>query len=443
MCYNILDRKSNNVICGYCYIMNGECVMEKAYNPYENMLSVLESAANMLGLEEDDYVTLKYPERELKVSIPVKMDDGSLKVFEGYRVQHSSLRGPCKGGIRYHQDANMDEVKALAAWMSFKCAVADIPYGGGKGGIKVDPATLSKGELERLTRRFTAMILPLIGPTKDIPAPDVNTNAEIMGWMMDTYSVFQGYSVPGVVTGKPIEIGGSLGRGEATGRGVMIVTNELLKRLGRPVKGTKVAVIGMGNVGGTAARLMHEAGYKIVAVGDISGGYIDENGIDMEDLYKFVSKRNLVKDYKGGGRFVTTQDVIACDCDILVPAALENQITADNAASIKADIIVEGANGPTTVEADAILEKAGKIVVPDILANSGGVVVSYFEWTQNIQSVTWDEEDVNKALEKKMVKAFAEVWGQAQEKKTTMRMGAYMTAINRIVKARKFRGIFP
>ena len=417
--------------------------MEKAYNPYENMLSVLEIAARMLGLEEDDYVTLKYPERELKVSIPVKMDDGSLKVFEGYRVQHSSLRGPCKGGIRYHQDANMDEVKALAAWMSFKCAVADIPYGGGKGGIKVDPSTLSKGELERLTRRFTAMILPLIGPTKDIPAPDVNTNAEIMGWMMDTYSVFQGYSVPGVVTGKPIEIGGSLGRGEATGRGVMIVTNELLKRLGRPVEGTRVAVIGMGNVGGTAARLMHEAGYKIVAVGDISGGYIDENGIDMEDLYKFVSKRNLVKDYKGGGRFVTTQDVIACDCDILVPAALENQITADNAASIKADLIVEGANGPTTVEADAILEKAGKIVVPDILANSGGVVVSYFEWTQNIQSVTWDEEDVNKALEKKMVKAFAEVWGQAQEKKTTMRMGAYMTAINRIVKARKFRGIFP
>ena len=417
--------------------------MEKAYNPYENMLSVLESAARMLGLEEDDYVTLKYPERELKVSIPVKMDDGSLKVFEGYRVQHSSLRGPCKGGIRYHQDANMDEVKALAAWMSFKCAVADIPYGGGKGGIKVDPSTLSKGELERLTRRFTAMILPLIGPTKDIPAPDVNTNAEIMGWMMDTYSVFQGYSVPGVVTGKPIEIGGSLGRGEATGRGVMIVTNELLKRLGRPVEGTRVAVIGMGNVGGTAARLMHEAGYKIVAVGDISGGYIDENGIDMEDLYKFVSKRNLVKDYKGGGRFVTTQDVIACDCDILVPAALENQITADNAASIKADLIVEGANGPTTVEADAILEKAGKIVVPDILANSGGVVVSYFEWTQNIQSVTWDEEDVNKALEKKMIKAFAEVWGQAQENKTTMRMGAYMTAINRIVKARKFRGIFP
>ena len=417
--------------------------MEKAYNPYENMLSVLESAARMLGLEEDDYVTLKYPERELKVSIPVKMDDGSLKVFEGYRVQHSSLRGPCKGGIRYHQDANMDEVKALAAWMSFKCAVADIPYGGGKGGIKVDPSTLSKGELERLTRRFTAMILPLIGPTKDIPAPDVNTNAEIMGWMMDTYSVFQGYSVPGVVTGKPIEIGGSLGRGEATGRGVMIVTNELLKRLGRPIEGTRVAVIGMGNVGGTAARLMHEAGYKIVAVGDISGGYIDENGIDMEDLYKFVSKSNLVKDYKGGGRFVTTQDVIACDCDILVPAALENQITADNAASIKADLIVEGANGPTTVEADAILEKAGKIVVPDILANSGGVVVSYFEWTQNIQSVTWDEEDVNKALEKKMIKAFAEVWGQAQENKTTMRMGAYMTAINRIVKARKFRGIFP
>ncbi len=417
--------------------------MEKAYNPYENMLSVLESAAEMLGLNEDDYVTLKYPERELKVSIPVKMDDGSLKVFEGYRVQHSSLRGPCKGGIRYHQDANMDEVKALAAWMSFKCAVADIPYGGGKGGVKVDPTTLSKGELERLTRRFTAMILPLIGPKKDIPAPDVNTNAEIMGWMMDTYSMFQGYSVPGVVTGKPIEVGGSLGRSEATGRGVMIVTNELLKRLGRPIKGTRIAVIGMGNVGGTAARLMHEAGYKVVAVGDISGGYIDENGIDMEDLYKFVRNRNLVKDYKGGGRFCTTQDVIACDCDILIPAALENQITADNAADIKAGLIVEGANGPTTVEADTILEKAGKIVVPDILANSGGVVVSYFEWTQNIQSVTWDEDDINKALEKKMVKAFAEVWNHAQSKQTTLRMGAYMSAIDRIVKARKFRGIFP
>jgi len=417
--------------------------MEKAYNPYENMLSVLESAAKMLGLKEDDYVTLKYPERELKVAIPVKMDDGSLKVFEGYRVQHSSLRGPCKGGIRFHQDANMDEVKALAAWMSFKCAVADIPYGGGKGGIKVDPRTLSHDELERLTRRFTAMILPLIGPDKDIPAPDVNTNAEIMGWMMDTYSVFQGYSVPGVVTGKPIEIGGSLGRGEATGRGVMIVTNELMKRMNRPIEGTRVAVIGMGNVGGTAARLMYKEGYKIVAVGDISGGYIDENGINMDELSALLAQKKLVKDYNGGGRFVSTADVIACDCDILVPAALENQITADNAATVKADYIVEGANGPTTVEADAILEKAGKIVVPDILANAGGVVVSYFEWVQNIQSLIWEEADVNEALHKKMVKAFNEVWALAQEHKSSLRMGAYMSAIKRIVTARKFRGIFP
>ncbi|MBE6882993.1 MAG: Glu/Leu/Phe/Val dehydrogenase [Ruminococcaceae bacterium] len=417
--------------------------MEKTYNPYENMLHVLESAAKMLGLEEEEYVVLKYPERELRVAIPVKMDDGSLKIFEGYRVQHSCIRGPSKGGIRFHQDANMDEVKALAAWMSFKCAVADIPYGGGKGGIKVDPRTLSKGELERLTRRFTARILPIIGPEQDIPAPDVNTNAEIMGWMMDTYSMFQGYAVPEIVTGKPVEIGGSLGRGEATGRGVMIVANELLKNHNKKVEGTRVAVIGMGNVGGVAARLMHNAGYKIVAVGDISGGYIDENGIDMNELSEFLSKKNLVKDYKGNGRFCTTDDVIACDCDILIPAALENQINIRNADTVKASYIIEGANGPTTVEADGILEKKGIIVVPDILANSGGVTVSYFEWVQNRQGIAWTEEEVNTALEKKMVKAFNDVLGFAEGKNTSMRMGAYMCAISRIVTAHKIRGFFP
>ena len=417
--------------------------MEKTYNPYENMLHVLESAAKMLGLEEEEYVVLKYPERELRVAIPVKMDDGSLKIFEGYRVQHSCIRGPSKGGIRFHQDANMDEVKALAAWMSFKCAVADIPYGGGKGGIKVDPRTLSKGELERLTRRFTARILPIIGPEQDIPAPDVNTNAEIMGWMMDTYSMFQGYAVPDIVTGKPVEIGGSLGRGEATGRGVMIVANELLKNHNKKVEGTRVAVIGMGNVGGVAARLMHNAGYKIVAVGDISGGYIDENGIDMNELSEFLSKKNLVKDYKGNGRFCTTDDIIACDCDILIPAALENQINIRNADTVKASYIIEGANGPTTVEADGILEKKGIIVVPDILANSGGVTVSYFEWVQNRQGIAWTEEEVNTALEKKMVKAFNDVLGFAEGKNTSMRMGAYMCAISRIVTAHKIRGFFP
>jgi len=417
--------------------------MEKAYNPYDNMLRVLESAANMLGLKEEDYVVLKYPERELRVAIPVMMDNGTLKIFEGYRVQHSSIRGPSKGGIRFHQDANMDEVKALAAWMSFKCAVADIPYGGGKGGIKVDPRTLSKGELERLTRRFTARILPIIGPEQDIPAPDVNTNAEVMGWMMDTYSRFRGYAVPDIVTGKPIEIGGSLGRGEATGRGIMIVANELLKRIDKPVEGTRVAVIGMGNVGGVAARIMHNAGYRIVAVGDISGGYIDENGIDMNELSEFLSKKNLVKDYKGNGRFCTTDEVIACDCDILVPAALENQINAGNAETIKAKYIVEGANGPTTVEADEILEKSGKIIVPDILANSGGVIVSYFEWVQNRQGLAWTEEEVNIALEKKLIKAFDEVWDLAKNKNASLRMGAYMSAISRIVAAHKIRGFFP
>ncbi len=420
--------------------------MAKAYNPYENMLSVLESAANMLGLAEEDYVTLKYPERELKVSLPIRMDDGSVKVFEGYRVQHSSLRGPCKGGVRFHQNSDMDEVKALAAWMSFKCAVANIPYGGGKGGIKVDPSTLSKNELERLTRRFTAMILPLIGPEKDIPAPDVNTNAEIMGWMMDTYSMFQGYPVSGVVTGKPIEIGGSLGRGEATGRGVMFIADEILKKKGMKPQDCRVAVLGMGNVGGVAARLMHKAGYKIVAVGDVSGGLIDYNGIDMDALSAYLAEKrgNVVKDFKTAtGKFVTNEDVIACDCDLLVPAALENQINASNAANVKASIIVEGANGPTTVEADAILDAAGKTIVPDILANAGGVVVSYFEWVQNIQSISWTEADVNEALRKKMVLAFDEVWTKAQEYKTSMRMGAYMTAIGRLVAAKKIRGIFP
>ena len=290
------------------------------------------------------------------------------------------------------------------------------------------------------------MILPLIGPEKDIPAPDVNTNAEIMGWMMDTYSMFQGYPVSGVVTGKPIEIGGSLGRGEATGRGVMFIADEILKKKGIKPQDCRVAVLGMGNVGGVAARLMHKAGYKIVAVGDVSGGLIDYNGIDMDALSAYLAEKrgNVVKDFKTAtGKFVTNEDVIACDCDLLVPAALENQINASNAANVKASIIVEGANGPTTVEADAILDAAGKTIVPDILANAGGVVVSYFEWVQNIQSISWTEADVNEALRKKMVLAFDEVWTKAQEYKTSMRMGAYMTAIGRLVAAKKIRGIFP
>ena len=397
------------------------------YNPYENMLQVLDNAAKILGLSEDEYITLKYPERELKVSVPIEMDDGSVKVFEGFRVQHSSVRGPCKGGIRYHQDVNLDEVKALAAWMSFKCAVADIPYGGGKGGIVVDPSSLSKNELKRLTRRYTAMILPMIGPEKDVPAPDVGTNAEVMGWIMDTYSMFAGYSVPGVVTGKPLAIGGSLGRPEATGRGVMFTTKEILKRLDLSIKDTRIVIQGMGNVGSAAAELLSKEGAQIIAVSDVSGGIYAPNGLTIPEIIAFLSDRkSLLKDYNAAGvTHISNAELLTLDCDVLIPAALENQITEDNAGDIKAKIIVEAANGPTTYEADQILEAAGKYVVPDILANAGGVVVSYFEWVQNIQSLMWDLDEVNKMLEKVMIRAFENVWNQAQTRKISMRTGAY------------------
>lgn len=420
--------------------------MEKTYNPYENMLEVLEKAAKLLGYNEDDYVALKYPERELKVAVPVEMDNGSIRVFEGYRIQHSSSRGPCKGGIRYHQNVDVDEVKALAAWMSLKCAVVNIPYGGGKGAIKVNPAELSKNELKRLTRRYTAAILPLIGPEKDIPAPDVNTNAEIMGWIMDTYSMFAGYTVPGVVTGKPVEIGGSLGRKEATGRGVSIVTREILKHLKWSPENVKVAVQGMGNVGGTAAKLLFEAGYKIVAVSDVSGGIYKANGLDIDDIMDFLKIANCAEltGYKRDGvSHISNEELLTCDADILIPAALENQINGEIAANIKAKIIVEGANGPTSVEADKVLDSRGIKVVPDILANAGGVVVSYFEWVQNIQSLTWDEDEINSTLERIMVKAFNEVLTTSENNLVTLRMGAYMIALDRIIKAKKIRGVFP
>jgi len=420
--------------------------MKKTYNPYENMLEVLEKAAKLLELDENDYVTVKYPERELKVSIPVEMDDGHIRVFEGYRVQHSSSRGPCKGGIRYHQNVDIDEVKALAAWMSLKCAVANIPYGGGKGAIKVDPKELSKNELKKLTRRYTAMILPLIGPEKDIPAPDVGTNQEIMGWIMDTYSMFKGFTVHGVVTGKPLEVGGSLGRKEATGRGVMLMVRELLHRLGLPVLGTRVAVQGFGNVGGTAAKLLYEEGCKVVGISDVSGGLYKETGLDINKISKFIELNNgkMFKDYEEAGvKHISNEELLMCDCHVLVPAALENQITEEVAKRLQAKIIVEGANGPTAIEADRVLESKGVTVVPDILANSGGVVVSYFEWVQNIQSLTWDEEEVNRTLEKIMIRAFNNVWDTAKSKNTTMRTGAYMVALDRIVNAKKIRSVFP
>lgn len=418
--------------------------MGKKYNPYEEMLEVLDRAANMLGLEEKDYIQLKYPERELKVSIPVEMDDGSIKVFEGYRVQHSSVRGPYKGGIRYHQNVDMDEVKALAAWMSFKCAVANIPYGGGKGGVTVDPTKLSKKELERLTRKYAQLLYPVVGPEIDIPAPDVNTNAEIMGWFMDTYSMLRGHLSPGVVTGKPIPIGGSLGRGEATGRGVMLMAREISQKLHLSLKGARIAVQGAGNVGGTAAKLLHREGCKVVALSDVSGGIYSEEGLDMEEIMDFLTKERgrLLKDYDAPGMVrISNEELLLQDVDILIPAALENQITEEIAPRIKAKIVVEGANGPTTVGGDRILEENGIVVVPDILANSGGVTVSYFEWVQNLQSFRWEEEEINNRLENIMVKAFKEVWDTAEKAGTSLRMGAYMVAVDRIVTASKMRGL--
>ena len=415
------------------------------YNPYDNVIKTITNAAQVLGLDENDYIAILYPERELKVSFPVKMDDGTLRVFEGYRIQHSSLRGPCKGGVRFHQDVNSDEVKALAAWMSFKCAVVGIPYGGGKGGVKVDTTKLSKDEIERITRRYTSMILPFIGPEKDIPAPDVNTNAEVMGWMMDTYSMMQGYAVPGVVTGKPIEIGGSLGRGEATGRGVMISTREILKKLNIPFSKATVAIQGMGNVGGVSAKLISEQGAVVVAVSDVSGGIYNPEGLDVSDIRKYLSVRgNLLKDYTAPDiKQITNEELLRLPVDVLIPAAMENQLNAVNAGYIQAKVIVEGANGPTTVEADDILKSRGITLVPDILANAGGVVVSYFEWTQNIQALFWGEDEVNERLNRIMVNAIDEVFSLHKEKDITMRTSAYCLALQKIVTAEKLRGIFP
>jgi glutamate dehydrogenase (NAD(P)+) len=418
--------------------------MSNSYNPYEEILHVLDSAAEKLGYTINDYNALRYPERELKVAIPVEMDDGMLRVFTGYRIQHSSLRGPCKGGIRYHQDVNLDEVKALAALMTLKCACVNIPYGGAKGAVQVNPAELSKSELKRLTKCYTAAILPIIGPERDIPAPDVGTDAQVMGWIMDTFSMFKGYAVPGVVTGKPLEVGGSLGRKEATGRGVSIITDDIAAKVGVCMQKVKIAVQGFGNVGSTAAKLFYEKGYTVVAVGDISGALYNEKGLNIDAMVKYAETNKVIKGYSEKGSVeITNDELLTLDVDVLVPAALENQITEKNAGDIRAKIIVEAANGPTTTEADEILEKKGVILVPDILANAGGVIVSYFEWVQNLQSIFWDEHEINAMLKKIMDKAFDEVYGVHQEKGVPMRIAAYMVALDRVVKAKKIRGIFP
>ena len=420
--------------------------MEKKYNPYENMLEVMGKAADNLGLTKNDYIALTVPERELTVAVPVQMDDGHIEVFTGYRVQHSSSRGPCKGGIRFHPSVEIQEVKALAAWMTLKCAVVNIPYGGAKGGIAVDPSKLSQAELCRMTRRYTAAILPLLGPEKDIPAPDVGTNAQVMGWIMDTYSMFQGYAVPSVVTGKPIDIGGSVGRNEATGRGVSIIVNEITAKMGINLAETSIAIQGYGNVGGTAATLLYEEACKVVAVSDVSCGLYNPAGLDIPGINNYVRENpsHLLKGYSASGTSeITNAELLTIQADILIPAALENQITEAIAPDVKAKIIVEAANGPTTVEADAILEARGVMLVPDILANAGGVVVSYFEWVQNLQATFWDLPDVNKMLQKIMVKSFNEVWKIKTDKDVSLRMAAYMLSVDRVVEAKKIRGIFP
>lgn len=419
--------------------------MPKQYDPYQNMINIMDEAAGILGYEKRDYEQLKHPERELVVSIPVEMDDGSVQVFEGYRIQHSSIRGPCKGGIRYHQDVDRNEVRALAGWMSLKCAVVDIPYGGAKGGVTVDPRLLSKNELRRLTRRYTAMISPIIGPDRDIPAPDVNTNAEVMGWIMDTYSMLNGYTIPGVVTGKPLQIGGSLGRAEATGRGIMHISKEYVNYAKLNPADCPVVVQGAGNVGLTAAVMLKQEGFPIVGLSDVTGGVYNPEGLDMERAAKHIQSGKMLDTavLHGGTKRVTNEELLELPCEILIPAALENQINEGNAAKIKADIIVEAANGPTTQGADKILQERGIKVVPDILANAGGVVVSYFEWVQNTERLSWTLDRVNEMLAEIMHKAFIAVITQMNKYQVTMRMAAYIVAMERIVEATRIRGIFP
>jgi glutamate dehydrogenase (NAD(P)+) len=405
-------------------------------------LEQLEIAAEKLNLDPAVHEMLKYPKRSLTVSITIRMDDGRICVFSGCRIQHWDARGPFKGGIRYHPNVSLAEVTALAMWMTWKCAVVDIPYGGAKGGVCCNPKNMSKTELERLTRRYTSLILDFIGPYRDVPAPDVYTDAQTMAWIMDTYSQFKGYSVPECVTGKPISIGGSEGREEATSRGVVICAREAAKHLGIKLKGATVAVQGFGNVGWNAAKIAHDMGCKIVAVSDSTGGIYDPKGLDPRKVYEHKSKTGSVVKCKGC-KTITNEELLEVKCDILVPAALENQITRANADRIRASIISEGANGPTTPEADKILHEKGILLVPDILANAGGVTGSYFEWVQNLTREHWTLEEVNRKLENKMVKAFHDVCNLSVKEKSDMRTAALTLGVGRVSDAIKTFGLWP
>jgi glutamate dehydrogenase (NAD(P)+) len=410
-------------------------------NPFEEMMSRFDDAAKRLNLEEGLYKILRMPEKQIIVSVPVLRDNGTVEVYTGYRVIYNTSRGPAKGGIRFDMQVTLEEVKALAAWMTWKCAVVNLPFGGAKGGVICDPSNMSNAEVERLTRRYTSAIIDTLGPDSDVPAPDVNTNERVMAWVMDTYSMHKRHTVTAVVTGKPIEMGGSLGRREATGRGCMFVTREALKKLKMPLKGTRVAVQGFGNVGSVAADLMSKEGMTIVAVSDKTGGIYNPKGLDIADVFAHVKANKFLKGYKNG-EAITNEQLLTLDCDVLVPAALENVITAENAGSIKARIICEGANGPTTAAADKILNQKGVFVIPDILANAGGVTVSYFEWVQDRGGYFWDEETVNSRLEKIMVRSFEEVTTMAEKHAVDNRIGAYMLSIERVAAVHRLRGMY-
>ncbi len=424
----------------------GSAAAEPAHDLWDDVRAQLDDVASRIGLDPGIHAILRQPERELTVAVPVMMDDGSIQVLTGYRVQHSSARGPCKGGIRYHLNVNLNEVRALAALMTWKCAVAGIPYGGAKGGIQCNPKSMSQTELCRLTRRFTAMILPILGPRRDIPAPDVNTDAQIMAWMADTACMLQDQATMEIVTGKPISLGGSQGRTEATGRGVALVTRELLRHTGRTLDETTVAIQGFGNVGSAAAAILHEMGCKVLAVSDVSGGWHDPRGLDIPSLSRHVAThpQHLLEGYAAeGAEPIGNEELLTSKVDVLIPAALEHQIHAENADQLCAKMVIEAANGPTTPEADAILDERGILVVPDILANAGGVVVSYFEWAQDMQCFFWEEAEVNRQLERIMVTSFRKVWEVSEQRQVPLRMAAYMLAVHDVAAAVQMRGIFP
>ena len=411
-------------------------------NPYTIAKAQFDRFAEALSLEVGIRDILRQPKRCLIVSIPTKLDDGSIRVFEGYRVQHSIARGPAKGGIRYHPGVTLDEVKALAAWMTWKCAVVNIPYGGAKGGVICDPKAMSRGEIERMTRRFASEISFLIGPERDIPAPDVYTDSQVMAWIMDTYSMGVGYSAPGVVTGKPLEIGGSEGRSEATGRGAQIVIREAAKALNLPIRGSRAAIQGFGNAGGVVAKLLAKDGWKVIAVTDSKGGVQNANGLALDALVEYKARTGSVVGYPEADP-ISNSKILELDCELLVPAALENQITAQNASRVKARIVAEAANGPTTPAADDVLFRNGVFVLPDILCNAGGVTVSYFEWVQDLQAFFWDEGIINEHLERIMVKAFREVHLIAKQRGVDMRLAAGIVGVGRVAQAQRIRGLWP